>query len=67
MVVLQGVKDLAKYNDNSILLKSINIYKIEKIEASKDLTELYNININENNEKKFYYTFKSNSLGEVLK
>lgn len=61
------MKDLAKYNDNSILLKSINIYKIEKIEASKDLMELYNININENNRKDCYYTYKGNSLGEVLK
>jgi len=61
------VKDLAKYNDNSILLKSINIYIIEKIEASKDLMELYNINVSEHNRKDCYYTLQSNSLGEVLK
>ncbi|WP_461613742.1 hypothetical protein [Clostridium sp. Marseille-QA1073] len=58
---------MAKYNDNSILLKSINIYKIEKIEVSKDLMELYSININESNRKDCYYTFQSDSLGEVLK
>jgi len=61
------VKELAKYNDNSILLKSINIYKIEEFEISKDLIKFYNININEHNKKDCYYTLKSNSLGEVLK
>ncbi|GEM_PF-2934648 len=58
---------MAKYNDNSILLKSIIIYKIEEFETLKDLIKLYNININEHNKKDCYYTLESNTLGEVLK